>query len=126
MYARAEQVRVSLAKAAAADSVLHEAQERGSRLVHTAEKEAHVLLEKARFEGEAKRRELLVQAREELDRHIAETKVLIQAEREQMVQMAKKELVQLVVKTADVVTDEVLVEEDRRSILEKAVKKLTT
>lgn len=124
MDERAEKIRASLAKAAAADSVLQEAQERGSMLVHTAEKQAHALLEKARSEGEAKRRELLVNAREELDRQITETKVLIQEEREQMVRTAKKELVKLVVKTTNIVTDDVLAEQDRQLILEKAVKKL--
>lgn len=123
---RAERIRASLVKAAAADSVLQEAQERAGNMVHSAEQEAHALLEKTTQEADAKRRELLAEARNELDRQVEQTKVLIQEERSQMVQSAKKHLADLVVQATEAVTDDVLKSEDRQSLLKTAVKKMTS
>ena len=123
---RAERIRASLVKAAAADSVLHEAQNRAGKVVHSAEQEAHALLEKTKQEAEVKRRELLLEARNELDRQVAQTKVLLQEERSQMVQSAKKHLADLVVQATEAVTDDVLRSEDRQSLLKTAVKKMTS
>lgn len=122
---RSEHIRVGLAKADAAESVLQAAQKESGKLIHSAEQAAHALLEKTKGEAAAKRRELLLEAKAELDRQIEQTKLQLQEERVQMVHTAKRELAGLVVQATDAVTDAVLVDEERRTILEKTVKQLT-
>jgi F-type H+-transporting ATPase subunit b len=124
--ARAELIRTSLLKAEASESVLQDAQKRASKLVRGAEQEAQELLEKTKQEADVKRKELLLEARTELDRQVAQTKLQIQEERVQMLAGAKKQLAKLVIQATDAVTDDVLQGSERRTLLETAVKKLTT
>ena len=124
MDARAEKVREGLIKAEAAESVLNDAHKKAARTVRQAELEAQALLDRTRAEADVKRQELLHASHQELERQVETVRQQIQEERASMIQGAKKELAELVMKATDRVTRDVLQDAEQRTVLTESVKEV--
>lgn len=89
-------------------------------VIAAARTEAHTIFQEGKHEAEGKKKEMLEQAKIDVDKMISNGKKVLESEKNKMVEEAKSEIVSLVVKA----TEKILESNDNNSYNEKALNQI--
>ena len=122
MAERTSKIAKGLDDAKRVEEKLAQTQAEFNKAVALAKKQANAILEKAAAEGETRKKEMILKAKEEIGAIINQEKQKMQAEKAVTLKEIKKEVADLVVAAVEKVLDKKMDEKKDKEIIRKVIK----
>ncbi len=121
---RKEKIEQGVLDAKKAMAKLEEISDKEKEIIKRAKKEALIILEKARKQGDKNRKEIIDEAKEEIGQIINEEKAKIQVEKGETLKEIKREIADLVIKSVEKVLEEKIDEKKDKELIQRIIKDL--